>query len=226
MTGEPSHHSLLESLLRTILTSGGVDALRGAAQGLRALGERVAGTRPQGIYEVLEHHTTLELLDPQGEDAVVARRQEVRFLQDYVAALTDYAWGDGEIFAEYTCSPGHPVDFYPDGSRHAVLISLRETKNRGDTLTLETRRRIRGGFGQEEEVWETEVYHRTRQLSVEIVFPTERPCQGAVVIQRDTSTTTALGPEHVRRLADGRQQVEWRLRKPRLHGRYALKWRW
>ena len=226
MAQEPSSNSLLDSLLRAVLSAGGMDTIRHAAQGIRSLYERLAGRAGQGTYEVLQHHTTVELLDRAGETAVIDRQQKVRFLQDYVSALTDYAWGDGEIFARYECSPGRPVDFYQDGSRHAVLISLRETKGRGDVISLDTRREVRKGFTKADESWETDIYHRIAELSVSIIFPKSRHCQRAVVSQQSTSKTTALGHEHFRQLADGRQQVKWTIHKPRLHDRYALKWRW
>jgi len=164
----------------------------------------LARGREQGIYDVLEHHTTLELKDTKGEVAVLKRQQKVRFLQSHVAAITDHAWGDGEIFAGYDCSPGVPVDFYQDGSRHTVLISLREAKSRGDILKFVIRCKIVGGFRKPDECWETEVYHRTRHLSVAIIFPQGRRCRRATVTQRSTNKTVTLGPKHLRFLGDGR----------------------
>ena len=216
----------LGATIRLLLTG---DTLEVLQKWLKELGQKTAevlGLRPRGIYEVLSHATTLELVDPRGEEALVERRQTVSFLQDHVTAFTDYAWGEGEVFAEYSCSPGFPVDFYRDGTRHAVLISLRETKQRGDTLTFEIRRTIRGGFAAADEGWETEVYHRTEELSVTILFPRERRCQRATVTQRSTSKTVVLGPEQFRFLGDGRQQLTWEIHNPRLHDRYSLRWHW
>ena len=216
----------LNAILRTLPRLDALVLVRYMMQGVKVFHELLTHGRGQGIYEVLEQSRTVELLDPQGQVVMVRRRQVVRFLQDHVTAITDYAWGDGEIFAEYACTPGVPVDFYKEGSRHAVLISLRETKNRGDTLSFNIRRKILGGFMQRNECWETEVYHRTRHLSLTIMFPRDRKCQKAVVTQRSTSKTTALGREHFRFLADGRQQLTWEVHKPRIHDRYTLRWRW
>ena len=93
-----------------------------------------------GMYEILDYHSTLDISDERGEHALLARREVIRFLQDNVVAIHDHAWGDGDIFAEYHCQPGIPVDFYQDGSKHNVLISLRETKNRGDIVELSIER--------------------------------------------------------------------------------------
>ena len=216
----------LSAIMRNVPRLDALVLVRYLMRGVRSVHGLLARGREQGIYDVLEHHTVLELKDTRGEVAVLKRRQKVRFLQSYVAAITDHAWGDGEIFAEYHCSPGVPVDFYQDGSRHTVLISLRESKSRGDVLKFVIRRKIVGGFCKNDECWETEVYHRTRDLSVAIIFPRGRRCRRATVTQRSTSKTVALGPKHLRFLADGRQQLTWEIRKPRLHDRYSLGWEW
>ena len=102
--------------------------------------------RYHGIYEILDYNSTLEIQYANGEEATVTRREVIRFLQDNVVAIHDHAWRDGDIFAEYHCRPGIPVDFYEDGSKHNVLISLRETRNRGDVMKLWVQRVVRGGL--------------------------------------------------------------------------------
>jgi len=216
----------LEAILNTILSERGLASLRSYFRALKGLVEEFAGGKSQGIYEVLEHHTTLELQDPQGEVAVVERRQRVRFLQDNVEAISDHAWGDGELFAEYTCSPGAPVDCYRDGSRYTTLISLRQTMSRGDLFSFCIRRKILKGFLQPNECWETDIYQRTRNLSVTILFPKERRCQRATITQRNANKTVALDAERWRLMKDGRQKVTWEVSRPKLHERYALKWEW
>lgn len=99
-----------------------------------------------GMFEVLSYDATLEIKDATGDEATLTRRETIRFLQDNVVALHDHAWGNGELFADYHCRPGVPVDFYEDGSKHNVLISLRETKNRGDVMDLWIQRVVRGGL--------------------------------------------------------------------------------
>src|SRR5690349_623079 len=91
-----------------------------------------AFSRHQGIYEVLAYEAELTLLDRKGSRAYLTKHQQVRFLQDNIIAYQDQAWGDGDIFAEYRCTPGVEVDRYRDGHRYRILISLQETKNRGD----------------------------------------------------------------------------------------------
>jgi hypothetical protein len=81
-----------------------------------------------GLYEVSEYETTLELLDRKGKQAAVSKHQKVRYLQDHIIAYQDQAWGDGEILMNYQCSPGVPFDQYQYGHKSIILISLREKK--------------------------------------------------------------------------------------------------
>src|SRR5574341_204235 len=83
-------------------------------RGVRRLVER---EYHEGLYEVLDYDATLELLDPTGHTAVFKKRQLVRYLQDYVIAFQDFAWGDGNVLAAYRCSPGVVVDRYREGDR-------------------------------------------------------------------------------------------------------------
>ena len=216
----------LGTALQTILAGDALEVVQKWVKVAQKLHNAWMRNRLQGIYEVESHATTLELTDPQGEVAVVDRVETVRFLQDNVTAFTDFAWGDGDSLAEYRCSPGVPVDIYQDGSRQAILISLRETKSRGDVLTFRIHREIAGGFSTSNECWETDIYHRMRALSVKILFPCGRRCQRATVTQRSTSKTVVLGPKHFLFLEDGRQQLTWTLANPRLNERYSLKWNW
>ena len=183
-------------------------------------------SRYHGLYEVLDYESTFEIMDPKGETATLRRREVIRFLQDNVVAIHDHAWGDGEIFADYQCQPGVPVDFYKDGSKFNVLISLRETKNRGDIIEFWVERVIKQGLLQEFEWLETEIDHWTKDLKLSIIFPKERPCRRATLSRRSTGKTTVLSQKHFALLPDGRQKLTWKTRHPRLHDRYTVQWMW
>jgi hypothetical protein len=179
-----------------------------------------------GMFEILEYQATLEIMDPNGEEAVLTRQEVIRFLQDNVVAIYDVAWGDGEILADYQCQPGVPVDFYQDGSKYKILISLRETKNRGDVETFSRERSIKGGFLSKDEWLETEIDHWTEHLKLSIIFPHERLCQRATVTRRSTNETITLDRQHFSTLSDGRQILTWQTSRPKLHDLYTIKWHW
>ena len=179
-----------------------------------------------GSYEVLEHDVTLELHDTKGEHATYLKHQKVRFLQDNVIAYQDQAWGDGDIFEEYKCSPGVPVDKYREAYRYRILISLRETKNYGDIEEFHIERKIRGGFVGDTQDFQTQVDQRTYKLSISVIFPKKRPPKELWLLERNSTKTFPLTPEQITTLPDGRVQATWVSNKPRLFEAYTLRWKW
>jgi hypothetical protein len=184
------------------------------------------GMAHEGMYEVLEHAVTLELQDKNGRRALVRKRQRVRYLQNNIIAYQDQAWGDGEILVNYRCSPGKVVDLYRPGQKTFLLISLRETKHRGDVDEFNIRWRMRNGFLRETELWGTEVNHKTKQLRIRVIFPRSRPPRRVWVIESLRRRKRRLGEKSQTRLRDGRWLVVWETQKPRLNEQYQLQWEW
>src|SRR5258708_16127239 len=178
------------------------------------------------MYEVLELEERLELCEEHGKQAVLYKRERVRFLQDNIIAYQDQAWGDGNIFADYKCSPGKAVDQYREGYRYRILISLRETKKRGDVEEFHIERKIENGFIQDSEGFQLDVDHTMRNLSFSIVFPKQRLPKTARLIEQNATRTMELGPNNFSSLPDGRVQVTFRTTKPRLFESYLLRWEW
>jgi hypothetical protein len=179
-----------------------------------------------GIYEVLEHEVTLELKNTKGSEALYRKRQRVRFLQDNVIAYQDKAWGDGEIFAAYRCSPGVAVDRCREGHYYRILISLRSTKNRGDEEVFHIERKINDGFTQPTEDLQVEIDHRTHHLTMRVIFPVYRPPKAVSVLQQNAARSQLLGGNAVRILPDGRREVTWGTTRPKLFEAYLLRWEW
>ncbi len=186
----------------------------------------VARQQREGIYEMLEYESVLELLDARGEAAIVKKRQRVRFLQDNIIAFQDHAWGDGEIFADYRSSPGVVVDRYKDGDRWNVLISLRETKSTGDIEDFHIERKLRDSFRKHAEWWQIQMYHKTRRLKLSIIFPAARHCQRAVLVERNANRTKILESKNFAELPDRRQVLTWETDRPRRFEIYTIKWQW
>lgn len=213
-------------LLQWVLPLLGQQWIEGLRKVLQIIRRQLSRQVHEGVYEVLEYEAVLQIADRQGRKAVFERRQKVRFLQDNVLAFEDQAWGEGEIFADYECSPGVAVDRYRDGLKWRVLISLREAKQRGEVIDFRSRRTIVNGFSEVEEWWQTEVTFKTHHLRVSVVFPQDRLCQEALLVERNRHRTTRLDSSHFGRLPDGRQVVAWERRHPPINEVYTLKWRW
>jgi hypothetical protein len=146
-----------------------------AAGGWKLARKLWRGLADEGMYEVLEYESCLELLDSKGRRARFTKREKVRYLQNNILAYQDHAWGDGEILLDYRCTPGVVVDRYRPGQKTFLLISLRESKQKGDIDEFNIQWGIRDGFLREQELWETEIRHRTRRATVRIIFPKSRP---------------------------------------------------
>jgi hypothetical protein len=182
--------------------------------------------RNQGLYEVLAYESTLELLDVRGVKAHFHKRQKVRYLQDNIIAYQDQAWGDGEFLLNYRCVPGVAVDRYRFGHKTIILISLREVKPRGSVDEFQIERDIRQGFITALEQWETEISHPTRTLKIMVIFPRKRPPQQISLVEADRQRFQILGMENKKQLPDGRWEVGWETKQPKLNERYIMKWVW
>lgn len=180
----------------------------------------------QGMYEILDYDSTLEILDAKGETAIFRKRQKAKFLQDNILAFQDYAWGEGDIFKHYTCSPGTVVDCYQEGDRWNILISLRATKGRGDTEDFYIQRTVKHGFTKAEEWRQVEIRHRTRRLRLAVIFPKSRHCRKADLLQRSRNRLTPLGQEYRHELPDGRQVLAWQTQDIDPLEIYTLRWQW
>jgi len=196
------------------------------AEAYRLAGVLWRGLTDEGMYEVLEHESTLELLDRRGVQAHFNKRQKVRYLQNNIIAYQDQGWGDGQSLLDYQCSPGVVVDQYRPGQKTYILISLRENKQRDDQDEFYISWSLRDAFRRSQEQWETEVSHRTRQLLVRLIFPKTRPPVRVWLGEYLRRRMRLLDDSAMQRLPDGRWQVEWQIERPRLHERYALKWEW
>ena len=186
----------------------------------------IRGFAVEGMYEVLEYESTLELKDSKGKQALFRKREKVRYLQENIVAYQDQAWGDGRILQNYRCTPGTPVDIYRPGKTTYILVSLREVKNLGNIDEFNIEWGIVNGFVRANEIWETEVRHRTKILRMRIIFPKGRPPLGVSLIENLRRRTSALDNKNITRLPDGRWQVQWQTNKPKLHESYILKWKW
>jgi hypothetical protein len=213
-------------LLRRLLTYLSLEWISAALDLFHRLYRLFSRKPPEGMYEFLLYDALLDLPDPNGRRATFRKHQRVKFLQDNAIAFEDFAWGDGEIFARYRVSPGIEADRYREGDRWNVLISLRETRQRGDIQNFHIERVVKNGFTAPQEWQQAEIRHRTRHLKLSVLFPKTRPCQRAWIRVRSRNRVSALGPEHFHQLPGGRQLLSWETRNVRPLEVFTLRWQW
>jgi hypothetical protein len=222
-TPEVSPPTLLSTIVSAIANSNVVDLLTSALR----LGYSIVRARMhEGMFDILEHEIMLEVLDSRGKTAIYRRRQKVRFLQDNIIAFQDQAWGDGNIFADYKCSPGIAVDRYREGYLYRILISLRGTRHRNDVEEFRIERKIEDGFIEDVETFQTDITARTKYLSLNLIFPSNRPPKNVTLIERNTGKAAKLSSSNFEVLPDRRIQVSWSVHKPHLFEAYVLRWEW
>ena len=186
----------------------------------------IRGLASEGIYEVLDYECRLELKNKDGKNARIKKRQKIRYLQDYVTSYQDQAWGDGKILLNYRCSPGAPVDEYRLGHKTYKLISLREFRNKGDIDEFNIEWKMRRGFLKNTGFWGTAINHRTKRITIKVVFPKDRPPLHVSVTESNLRRTQVLGKESQQILPDGRSMIVWEYIRPRLYEDYVLRWEW
>lgn len=220
---EPAYVDTLRRLISLTLSLPWLEILSELWKVIRALSR---GLADEGLYEVLSYESTLELKDKQGKRAEFRKRERVKYLQNHIIAYQDQAWGDGEILLDYRCTPGQMVDQYRPGQKTYVLISLHESKSRGDIDEFHIEWRSRNGFTRSIEQWETEINHRTKHLEVKVIFPEGRPPIRLWLVQKLQHRAQSLHSEALKQLPDGRWLVAWETQQPRLSEHYILKWEW
>jgi hypothetical protein len=184
------------------------------------------GFSSEGVYEVIDYESTLEIHDPKGIRATFNKQKKVRYLQDNIIAYQDYAWGDGNILLNYQTSRGRPVDRYRSGFKTYILLSLREVKNRGDIDEFNIQWNIRKGFLTEDGYWGTDISQRTKHLKVNVIFPKSRPPLHITLEETNPRRTHLLKREDQKQLPDGRWLVTLEKNNPNLYELFVLRWIW
>jgi hypothetical protein len=85
---------------------------------------------------------------------------------------------------------------------------------------------IKQGYLLKTDFWATEITHRTRHITVKVIFPKARPPLSTSIFERNSQRTRLLDEKSRAQLPDGRWLVTWVQKQPRLHDQYILQWEW
>jgi hypothetical protein len=174
---------------------------------------------PSDIYpfETLSFESQLDILEENGA-ATFRRRQRIRFLEDNVSFFIDRVWGEGVILAGY--SPGRGmslVDSVRNEGRWALLLSFSRRFRKGDSVEIETERRIVGAFTESGGYWELAMNAPTRMLSLQVKSPRKRTVSEPEIV------APARGELSFKMSGADAQFV---VKHPALHVPYRVEWRW
>jgi hypothetical protein len=191
------------------------------------LGRKILrGLASEGVYEVLDYECTIELQNKEGTKAHVHKREKIKYLQDYITSFQDQAWGNGDFLINYKCSPGIPVDEYQLGHNTYKLISLRETRNKGDIDEFNIEWDMKNGFLKPSGFWGTAINQKTKRIKIVIIFPIDRPPLRFSIFEKNLKRNYPLSKDVQKKLPDGRQSVVWEKDSPRLYEDYVISWEW
>ena len=126
----------LQDILQVLVSS---SFLKDLFDLLKQIRESVTEQRLQGIYEVLDQQRTVTIHDPQGRVATVDTIQHLRFRQNYVTAITEYAWGG------VWTRPG-----LDRRSRSIVTLTALVARGHHEELAMHLRAALRNGLSVEE----------------------------------------------------------------------------
>jgi len=179
-----------------------------------------------GLYETLYHQNVWELVDAEGKEVLHTKKMKIKFIQNNVISIPDYVWGDGDCLVDYICEPGKIADVYQSGSRTNVLVSLRESKKRGDVMDLIFRRKILNGFMNDSEWVEVDFSTMTKDFELLVIFPKNRPCKRATLTIRSKVAVSEIDNSKFKVLDDGRHALALNFKNPPIREMYTVRWDW
>jgi hypothetical protein len=181
-----------------------------------------------GLWEIIDDIDEWDIQDADGKRVLLTKTRKLRFLQNGVFAIRDWAWGSGSFDANYSCSPGSAVDHFWHDGRHNVVVSLRETKGRGDVEDFTIKREFTDSFCEASETVHAEIMTETHQLTIKVIFPPSRPPKKAWVSRRkDEAANKKHRPLSIQGGGpDARQFITHTLIRPTLGENYVVGWDW
>jgi hypothetical protein len=180
-----------------------------------------------GLWQIVDDIDEWDIQDDRGAKVVLTKTRKLRFLQNGVFAIRDWAWGSGKFDQNYSCEPGFAADHFWHDGRHNVVVSLRETKRRGDIESFVIKREFTDSFCEESETVHAEIMTETEQLTIKVIFPTSRPPKKAWASRRkDEAANKKHKKLDIHGGVDGRQFITHTLTRPDLGENYVVGWDW
>lgn len=222
--------------LALILTSGFVELVSvvvlAIVLGLTAFltyGRLLKGANSRG-YEIIEQDHEWDLARPDGSLAIHRKKLRLRYLNQAMSVV-DFAWGDGNLFEEYSCDPGRVVDRFTADGQLWVLISLGGLRQPGQEETLTFQRAISDGFLGMSEWIEADLLEAKR-VSLKVVFPQGRSPESVEVVRRGHTLLgrpierlEALPPSELEEVAE-RQVLSIESRSSASSRTLKIRWTW
>jgi hypothetical protein len=175
-------------------------------------------------YHVLEDESCWDITD-RGSKSTVERRKQLRFTQNEVITLLDWALGDGTGTTTYSC--GRPVEDFKLDNKRFRLILLERFYGRGDELEFVLKRSGKDKFPNTTERIGIEATTVIAILKMSVRWPTDRAPRTVRLRKKNAAgqydtkdVTTDVKTE------GGRKHYELELPEPERGGETTIEWDW
>lgn len=179
-----------------------------------------------GPYHVLSSRTTWDLRDRHGSAAEAIKEQKVRFNYK-TPVVQDTATSDApaaDPFAEYEAEHGELLGVTRRGEEFHAVIALRVPAQRGDEMTLVSRRTVRDQFPRDRGEWIEIIQSQKGHTELVVLFPPEHSPSNLRLWHSKTDTTRNVGDDATKE--GGRVAFRLATRRMRAGERYRLEWDW
>ena len=85
---------------------------------------------------------------------------------------------------------------------------------------------MKNGFLKPTGFWGTAINQRTKEITIKVIFPIDRPPLHVSIFEKNIQRTHVLTKDIQQKLPDGRQAIIWEKADPRLYEDYVLSWEW
>lgn len=194
------------------------------AFGIAAAGAVIAAG--EGLYEYTHAEDVWDIEDRDAHTVTLTKTRTVKYLQNEVFAIRDFAWGTGAVSgAQVIEGPGDAVhDYTRDEQEHTIILLDGIRGRRSDPDHFKFRRVFADSFPDRTESVVAEVVNATGRIAVTVRFPPDRPPTSAWLTRREAGIVEE--EPIVPRPSGGRQQVTWTTDRPRRFASYRIYWKW
>lgn len=175
-------------------------------------------------YHVIVSESTWDL--HEDGSAHVIRWKKLRFAQNDVIAVVDWAAGDGDV-TQTTYQPGHVVHTFVVDGRNSTLVALDRPYARDEEQDLLIERTRRNAFLKNpDRVWGV-CLDPTSLMRVTVRWPQARPPRAVRFLRRsDSEPGRPVVVQPVRSDEDGRLEFTGEIPEPAKGERMCIEWDW
>ncbi len=175
-------------------------------------------------FRMLVSETVWDIAEVDGSLAHVTVRRRIRFNQNNVFALYDFAGGDGS--REETYSRGEKVHEFVSDGQTISIIAFNRFFSRNDEIDFVVNRTARDAFLNSEESVGVVAREKANRSLMKVIWPTERqPVNVRFVKTTAAGIRQAAIPKTVRQ-ENGRPICEVEILEPELGTTFKIEWDW